>query len=165
MSVDLHRDYASLETLSAAARHDPRLVLGWAERRCEALAAAERRHDYLQDAWSGWGNTFVLAVLYGWAPAWTPHEHPSWEGGYLSNDGARVTDGDARAFANALERALSDPDREHSPSEARTSAIAPDLADLCQNARAALAQLSDAEGRGRLRQYVRFLQRGGFTIQ
>lgn len=71
----------------------------WVHRRCIEVSAAAARDDYLQDAWSGWDDVFTLAVLYGWTPCGTTHHDPGWLGEYFSNDGARVSDEDARTSA------------------------------------------------------------------
>jgi hypothetical protein len=60
-----------------------------------------------------------LGHRYGWAPAGTEppdpeylddgHGHPAhWDGHYFRADGQRMTQADARALAQALERALGD---------------------------------------------------------
>jgi hypothetical protein len=65
----------------------------------------------------------TLAALYGWTPAGTQapdddsalgmHGTPDWDGSYFPGVGQHVTDADALALAEALERALPDlPDRE-----------------------------------------------------
>src|SRR6266545_6571402 len=70
-----------------------------------------------------WRRRLTLATLYGWTPAGTQapdddsllgmHGTPDWDGRYFPGVGQHVTEADARALAEALERALPDlPDRE-----------------------------------------------------
>ena len=65
---------------------------------------------------SAWEFYLALARTYGWegqgtvAPDGVPSEE--WEGAYNSNDGQRVTPGDAVEMASALERVLADPARQ-----------------------------------------------------
>ncbi len=63
---------------------------------------------------SSWPRVRELAVMGGWQPTegtrppsdWNEHQDGKWEGGYGTNDGARVSDEDARRMADALERVL-----------------------------------------------------------
>jgi hypothetical protein len=64
-----------------------------------------------------WARILYLAEDHGWQPAGTvsayDHDDPNskyyipepWDGGYASNDDQMVTSNDARAFADALEKA------------------------------------------------------------
>lgn len=71
-----------------------------------------------------WSPIFQMGMAAGWQPAGTLAPAPfvdedtgetlgvwdddEWDGTYFSNDRQRVTDADARAWADALERALDD---------------------------------------------------------
>jgi hypothetical protein len=76
------------------------------------------RHDNrIQFRHMEWARILYLAKDHGWQPAGTlssyDHDDPSsefycpepWDGGYSTNDGQMVTSNDARAFADALEKA------------------------------------------------------------
>jgi hypothetical protein len=75
-----------------------------------------------------WARILYLAKDHGWQPAGTvsPYDHDDpnskyytlepWHGGYASNEGQMVTSDDARAFADALEKAC-----ERIPDERRQS--------------------------------------------
>lgn len=168
MGVELHRDYASLERPTPAARNDPTLMWEWCDRRILALGEALRRDDYLPDAWGGWVDAFTIGILYGWRPAGTEHDDPDWEGGYCSNDGAYVTDADARALGSALELALTDSSvtdaRAAELAQAVPSALRELLGDYGDVA-GTLQRLLDSDKREDLERYVRFLRRGSFTIE
>jgi hypothetical protein len=63
----------------------------------------------------GWAYDLNLAEEYGWRPAGTerpPRLPPTvaWDGRYDSNEGQRVSRADAESLADALERALRDPE-------------------------------------------------------
>ena len=64
---------------------------------------------------AGWGLLLSLAEAYGWTPqGCLPPEGDdavAWEGDYDTNDGGRVSREDANAMADALQRALADPER------------------------------------------------------
>ena len=64
---------------------------------------------------SGWALLLNVAEAYGWTPQGSlPPEGvdaAEWVGDYDTNDGARVSREDAKAMADALERALADPER------------------------------------------------------
>src|ERR1019366_5129841 len=169
MGVDLHRDYGALEPLPDAARNDHEATQRWGERRSRDLVACEQRGDYLQAASSGWDAAFTLGVLYGWRPAGTRHDDPDWEGGYFSNDGARVTVEDARALGSALERALGDPDPVAVSPVQRIKGLPAHLRELLGDdrdyVRGVLERLTSADTREDLDRYVRFLRRGSFTIE
>jgi hypothetical protein len=117
-----------------------------------------------------WGNTLRLACMYGWEPAGTraprkwgrKGKRPPWEGGYDTNDGQRVTDEDAAALADALERALPDvPTHDalaHKTREVGGIRCIPYDADVSP-----LEYLS-GKGRTRLTEFIRFCRDGGFEI-
>ena len=66
-------------------------------------------HGYQALNWYGWGRCFDIAIEHGWHPAGTepPDDHVgAWGGGYFSNDYQHITDGDARAFGEALLRGI-----------------------------------------------------------
>ena len=93
----------------------------------------------------------------------------AWEGGYFSNDGARVTVEDARALGSALERALSDHDPVAVSPVQRIKGLPADLRELLGDdrdyLRGVLERLTSADTREELDRYVRFLKRGSFTIE
>ena len=64
---------------------------------------------------AGWALLLNLAEAYEWKPQGSlPPEDldaAEWAGDYDSNDGERVSREDAKAMADALERALADPER------------------------------------------------------
>lgn len=67
--------------------------------------------EYFRANMRGWGFLTDLAEEGGWKPKGTIYllsdgtEDPVWDGGYHSNDGQYVTPEDARAMADAIERA------------------------------------------------------------
>jgi hypothetical protein len=62
----------------------------------------------------GWWILLNLAREYGWSPGGTelPDADSDWDGNYFQNMGQLVSREDATALADALERLLSDPDRQ-----------------------------------------------------
>ena len=63
----------------------------------------------------GWWHLLNLAREHGWSPRGTEppgDAAPGWDGNYFHNEGQWVTADDAAALADALERLLTDPNRE-----------------------------------------------------
>src|SRR5436309_3434459 len=77
-----------------------------------------------------WSDVFDLAAANGWVPAGTrpcqqvaadgqwlsPEQHESWCGTYFTNDGQVVTEADAAAMAEALDRACGERGQPATPS-------------------------------------------------
>ena len=76
-------------------------------------------HGSLGLTWEEWRTCYNLAKAFGWKPAGTlgPEDRTHWGGqaginpefdmGYFSKNSQRVTDADAKAFAQALQTAMS----------------------------------------------------------
>jgi hypothetical protein len=137
MGVDLHRRREALPRLPADV-YDRGALERWSEAFGAALIAAWVADDYWQHAWGGWSDAVVVGCLHGWKPEGTRHPDPNWTGTYFSNDGARVTERDAHALANALQRALSRP-QPLAASVATDDVELPDAVECGDNRMAAIA--------------------------
>jgi len=112
-----------------------------------------------------WPRLLGLAKRYGWKPEGTlaplgwPENKP-WTGRYDWNDGAVVTQSDARALATAVEHLLLDlPDEDCYPDGIP-------LCDLKWDRASVVAVLSGREMKDRLGEFVALCQRsGGFAIR
>lgn len=121
------------------------------------------------DAWS---FLLMLAEEYGWRPAGTAlpaktRRRKGWDGGYSSADGQKVEDGDALAFAAALDRATADRAyrRRVRAVRARLSRAVREAA-LRQFGIALPLDFDDEEGVSKtdVKQVADFCRQGAFTI-
>lgn len=111
------------------------------------------------NVWS-WAHILQLAVAHGWKPTGTVHEAPEWGGNYWSNDGQEVTDADAAAIADAIERALPDvPDH-----DALAHKRNPDGKSIPFGTPVNAYELFSGERKKQLREFIEFCRRGGFRI-
>jgi hypothetical protein len=135
------------------------------------------------DIWASvfeWGQLLRLGQSYGWAPAGTLHDEPNvaWNGGYQTNDCQRVTADDARNFADALSRALSDLPSDDKRRSVTVSVELPrDFHNLPTNPLIDGIRLEDmerltprdwfggGEGRKSVQKYIEFFRAGGFVIK
>ena len=138
MGVDLCRRHAEMQALVFGPNPDPQA----AEALAREIGAA---NDYLSDSYGGLEQMMALGIAFGWEPTGTELDDPDWDGGYLASDGAEVSDDDARAFADALTRALQRPDSWGSL--------------VCEEGAGGTADVQ-----ARVWDYIRFLRRGRFQI-
>jgi hypothetical protein len=122
-----------------------------------------------------WAELLKLARLYGWKPAGTlpaeaadPDEAAAWDGNYVLNGNQRVTDADACALADALERSLPDlPDAYaaghkaiiEGPEDRPTNVLVPVGAPISP------IEAMSGPNKDALRDYIAFFRKGGFEIQ
>lgn len=119
------------------------------------------RGDCVQASWGGWAALWELAVLHGWEPAGTDITG----GGYFSSDGARVAADDAQELAAALRRAMS---RRPGQTVLTPEAVRAWLTWCGDDVEAALQtvqRLEDVDFTDDLREFIRFAERGSFTIE
>ncbi|HET7842483.1 MAG TPA: hypothetical protein VFM21_12795 [Terriglobia bacterium] len=121
---------------------------------------------------AGWALLLNLAEAYGWTPQGSlPPEDlaaSEWTGDYDTNDGERVSREDAKAMADALERALADPERTVKEREIgrelnralRKMEIAAFGEDLPPEKEVEVPATDDEF----LRTFIRFLRAGSFRI-
>jgi hypothetical protein len=127
--------------------------------------------------WWGWRSVLELGRLYGWKPAGTkpptqdeggPWDGRPWGGGYLSNDGQRVTATDARALADALDLALPDvPDGDIVAGKMGIVGTLPDgsvLRGPKPGVESSLTEAFSGEGKCRLEEFIRLCRAGEFAI-
>ena len=133
-------------------------------------------NEYLEGIgfnWGAWGKLTRIAERYGWIPKGT--EYPPfdkrdetreeyergrrpWSGGYDTNDTQVVTADDAKALADALERALLDMPDEEPPEKSRAEIAALSAAESevrCCSGPAAKAWVRD---------FIEFAREGSFRI-
>jgi hypothetical protein len=85
---------------------------------------------------------------------------------YFRNAGFRVTAGDARALADALERALPDiPDHDGLGHKAVTLPTSPGENFLPLDTPASPYEVFSGQNKARLRRFIGFCRRGGFAIR
>jgi hypothetical protein len=138
-----------------------------------------------------WGHLLDLATRYGWQPAGLlppepdPDDDPEddeaadaadpeedFEPGeptlddYFWNDGFRVTDEDARALADALERSLPDvPDHDALGHKTTTHPGLPGQRLIPIDAEVSpFEYFSGPKGKGRVKEFIAFCRQGGFAI-
>jgi hypothetical protein len=116
------------------------------------------RGDSFHFSSSMWNRVLYLAGVYGWKPSGTlsPEDESltSWDGGYGVNEGQRVSEDDALAWAQALEKAL------------------PDISDEFQipfphvekSGREILLEELSGPNKEHLVQFIAFCKRGAFSI-
>jgi hypothetical protein len=109
-----------------------------------------------------WRCLLNLGMMYGWEPAGTQAPDPDlcyegigpahWdESDYCSNTGQLVTDEDANALADALERALPDIPEHH---------VTVDI----ENVESMPVEWFSGDGKNRLMEMIAFLREGEFEI-
>src|SRR5262249_52232156 len=86
-------------------------------------------------------------------------------GGYFVNDGQRVTAEDARALADALERALPDiPDHDAMPHKTFEHPSEPGVRLVALDPRASPYEWFSGDKKRLVRQFIDFCRQGGFEI-
>jgi hypothetical protein len=168
MSVDLYRPEFAGQYLPG---DDPEAADDdWLARLGEALDEARESDATLNLDHETWRSLLALALLFGWRPARTALDgDPEWPGGYCDNAGQRVSDGDARQLANALQLALALPEQavlsrvlsEHARAP-RQLAGTNDIGNADDILRS-LALILSARGREEAQRLAEYCQRG-FTI-
>jgi hypothetical protein len=124
----------------------------------------------------GWGDILRLAHLHGWIPVGTlaplmneggPWDGP-WGGRYCHTEGQRVTDDDALALADALERALPDLPDENLLADKEWVYRLPggtELRGIAAGVETSLIERLSGDAKPRLREFIAFCRAGGFTIR
>jgi hypothetical protein len=165
VGFDLYRDYDALERPPVGPPDRAPGFRQWAERRQAELARLERSSDYIQGGILRWQALLTLAYLYGWRPLGTELDTANWSRTYFSNDGQLVTAADAAGMADALSKALTSP----SPvmaTLAKWKALPGhgELFDEPTIKNMAEKLLGSEAARQELRRWMRFFERGSFTI-
>ncbi len=124
----------------------------------------------------GWRDMLDVACLHGWVPAGTlapsmneagPWEGP-WSGSYCYNEGQWVTDEDALALAEALDRTLPDiPDEDVIADKMVVCGRLPDGTELRgfkPGVETSLVERLSGRAKPRLREFIAFCRAGGFAI-
>jgi len=112
-----------------------------------------------------WLSALQLAEAYGWTPNGTSLKESEWDGSYDSNDGAEVSELDARNLASAIEHALPDVPRHESISH-DTIIIggAIEIRVIDTSARHGLFEVFSGKSRLILSELAEFFMRGAFRI-
>ena len=137
--------------------------------------------DFFQFEYFGiWQKLMNLAQIYNWTPAgtaappeWEREANENWNGGYDTFNGEWVTDDDARALAEALDRALDDlpdntmPDRiiETEIEEIdREGEVSISFHIIEANKSLNLFETFGGQYKSDLKTFIRFARQGGFHI-
>jgi|AP82_1055514.scaffolds.fasta_scaffold65141_1 hypothetical protein len=148
-------------------------------------------------SWSNiaWAKLLALAEMYGWEPVgttepcdWTEpcnwddsitpeNPLPAWDGSYVHNDHPFVEPEDARAMADALEKALDDIPDHDGPDKMmtyrqgeKTGVLSIDLAisqlglNIGPNYKLNLFEFFAGGDKDRLREFIQFCKQDGFFI-
>lgn len=117
--------------------------------------------DYYRFSSVAWTHVLALAEQYGWKPTGTRRGNPQvpegdWDGNYTSNSGQLVTEADARALADALERALPD-----IPGRADTrEAVVPGASTITLHP----LEFFRSAGKAKVTGFIDYCRKGGFRI-
>jgi hypothetical protein len=120
---------------------------------------------------SYWTFLLYLAQEYGWEMEGTQApdgvDQAEWDGGYASNDGQVVSKKDASSFADALERAVVDPNRAQA-ARRLSKQIAADVRSLAQREGIELDDYGEADlyevDEDGIRDLVHFCRQGSFRV-
>ena len=142
-------------------------------------------------SWSNiaWAKLLALAEMYGWEPGGTTESCnwddstiaenplPAWDGSYSCNDHPFVEPEDARAMADALEKALDDIPDHDGPDKMmtyrqgeKTGVLSIDLAisqlglNIGPNYKLNLFEFFAGGDKDRLREFIQFCKQDGFFI-
>jgi|SRR5579859_4394043 len=113
---------------------------------------------------SGWSFYLNLAERYGWTPEGTSPPRgvaaESWDRSYDACAGQLVSDADALSFANALSRALNDPNRAESE-----RVVARKISDAISAAMGRVIRIDPPGDVSTLENLIAFCSAGSFFIE
>ena len=128
---------------------------------------------YFRWSGTGWGDILALGEEYGWVPAGTGPPpgvlKADWPNGtYYSNDGQRFYARDARALADALERALAAPPAAAPPRTRPAQSVDHVVAALTgknrpKKGRVPVGRFNPDEA-GYIREFIEFCRAGSIRI-